>query len=149
MSVENEIFITGCTGSCHFDNFHCSQWWKFRQNDDISFFVLPRISIGWDNGFASTGDKPVPNPMILNFKAAFASPGFNVLNESFIIQCRVAVLSGGKPCTESIVRDFGVSYFSSSLICPIVFFRKPINVFEFFIISQYWSSSGEIILHWR
>ena len=31
-----EIFVTGCTGSCHFDNLRCSQWWRFRQND-ISF----------------------------------------------------------------------------------------------------------------
>ena len=22
-----------CTGSCHFDNGRCSQWWKFNQND--------------------------------------------------------------------------------------------------------------------
>ena len=29
----DEIFITGCTRSCQNDNFHCSQWWKFRQND--------------------------------------------------------------------------------------------------------------------
>ena len=32
----DEIFITGCTGSCHFDNFQYSQWWKFHQNEDIS-----------------------------------------------------------------------------------------------------------------
>ena len=31
----DEIFITGCTESCQNDNFQCSQWWKFRQNDDI------------------------------------------------------------------------------------------------------------------
>ena len=30
----DEIFITGCTGSCQNDNFPCSQWWKFHQNDD-------------------------------------------------------------------------------------------------------------------
>ena len=23
------IFITDCTGSCHFDNVQCCQWWKF------------------------------------------------------------------------------------------------------------------------
>ena len=33
----DEILITDCTESCHFDNFRCSQWWKFRQNDDILF----------------------------------------------------------------------------------------------------------------
>ena len=30
------IFINGCTGSCHFGNFWCNQWWKLRQNDNIS-----------------------------------------------------------------------------------------------------------------
>ena len=29
----DEIFITGCTGSCQNDNFQYSQWWQFRQND--------------------------------------------------------------------------------------------------------------------
>ena len=36
----DEIFITGCTESCHFDNFQCSQWWRFHQNDDIFVSVL-------------------------------------------------------------------------------------------------------------
>ena len=31
----DEIFIIGCTGSCHYDNCHCSQWWKFHQNYNI------------------------------------------------------------------------------------------------------------------
>ena len=39
----DEIFITGCTGSCHFDNFRCSQWWKFCQNDNIFVSVLPAM----------------------------------------------------------------------------------------------------------
>ena len=34
----DEIFITGCTGSCQNDNFQCSQWWKFRQNDALFRF---------------------------------------------------------------------------------------------------------------
>ena len=34
-----EIFIIGCTESCHFKNFQCSQWWKFHQNDNISVSV--------------------------------------------------------------------------------------------------------------
>ena len=38
----DEIFITSCTGSCHFDNFQCSQWWKFNQNEDI--FVSVNIN---------------------------------------------------------------------------------------------------------
>ena len=36
----DEIFITGCTASCHFDNFQCSQWWKFHQNDNNSVSVM-------------------------------------------------------------------------------------------------------------
>ena len=31
----DEIFVTGCTGSCHFDNFQWGQWWTFHQNKDI------------------------------------------------------------------------------------------------------------------
>ena len=40
----DEILITGCTGSCHFDNFQCSQWWKFHQNEDISVSVNFRVT---------------------------------------------------------------------------------------------------------
>ena len=39
----DEIVITGCTGSCHFNNFRCSQWWKFRQYDDFSVSVNTNI----------------------------------------------------------------------------------------------------------
>ena len=44
----DEILITDCTESCHFDNFRCSQWLKFRQNDDISvsvYFNLPNAEV--------------------------------------------------------------------------------------------------------
>ena len=36
----DEIFLSGCTGSCHFDNFQCSQWWRFHQNDNIFVTVV-------------------------------------------------------------------------------------------------------------
>ena len=36
----DEIFITGCTESCQNDNFRCSQWWKFHQNDVIFVSVI-------------------------------------------------------------------------------------------------------------
>ena len=36
----DEIFVIGCTESYQNDNFECSQWWKFRQNDDISLSVF-------------------------------------------------------------------------------------------------------------
>ena len=41
----DEILITGCTGSCHFDNFQCSQWRKFHQNEDISVSVMCWIAV--------------------------------------------------------------------------------------------------------
>ena len=40
----DEILITGCTGSCHFDN---CQWWKFHQNADISISVMIKSSPLW------------------------------------------------------------------------------------------------------
>ena len=42
----DEIFITGCTESCQNDNFQCSQWWKFHQNDDIFVSVIVNGSYG-------------------------------------------------------------------------------------------------------
>ena len=42
----DEIFITGCTGRWHFDNFCCSQWWKFCQNDISISVALYQITLG-------------------------------------------------------------------------------------------------------
>ena len=39
-SYFDEIFITGCTGSCQDDKSQCSRWWKFCQNDKISISVF-------------------------------------------------------------------------------------------------------------
>ena len=47
----DEILITGCTGSCHFDNFQCSQWLKFRQNEDIFVSVLWCVFCGFKLSF--------------------------------------------------------------------------------------------------
>ena len=42
-----EIFITGCTGSCHFDNFQRSQRCKFCQNAEILYqYTQPCVSLG-------------------------------------------------------------------------------------------------------
>ena len=53
----DEIFITGCTGSCQNDNFQCSQWLKFRQNDDIfvSVATVPCAKICCDLMMTSNG----------------------------------------------------------------------------------------------
>ena len=37
----DEVLLTDCTGSCQNDNFPCSQWRKFRQND-IHVAVIER-----------------------------------------------------------------------------------------------------------
>ena len=39
----HDIFITGCTWNCNLNKFHCSQWQKFNQNDDIFFSVNMEI----------------------------------------------------------------------------------------------------------
>ena len=38
-------FVTGCTGSCQNDNFQCSQWQKFHQNDNISVSVIKYLHL--------------------------------------------------------------------------------------------------------
>ena len=36
----DQIFVTGCTGSCRFDNFQCSQWQKSGQKDiSVSVYI--------------------------------------------------------------------------------------------------------------
>ena len=37
-------FIIGCTESCHFDNFQCSQWWKFRQMKTFPFQCMAFVN---------------------------------------------------------------------------------------------------------
>ena len=73
-----EIFITGCTESCQNDNFQCSQWWKFRQNDDIFVSVLPE-SILLQFYVACGGARPqwdidCNNSNALVFKARWCCP---------------------------------------------------------------------------
>ena len=48
----DEIFITGCTGICHFDNFRCNQWRKFHQND-ISVLVNFTLADHERSGYSS------------------------------------------------------------------------------------------------
>ena len=42
----DEIII-GCTESCQNDNFQCSQWSKFHQNDNISVSVWSDQTVYW------------------------------------------------------------------------------------------------------
>ena len=51
----DEIVITDCTGSCHFDNFQCSRWWQFHQNEHISVTAYLHIAL------LPRGDKPRNN----------------------------------------------------------------------------------------
>ena len=48
----DEIFVTGCIGSCHFDNFCCGQWWKFHKKlrhlyCNVSMSATVKI-VGWN-----------------------------------------------------------------------------------------------------
>ena len=46
----DEFFVTGCTGSCHFDNFQCNQWWKFHQNDIfVSVYIESSLILQHDS----------------------------------------------------------------------------------------------------
>ena len=50
----DEIYVTGCTESCHFDNFQCSQWWKFHQMNAMSHQMPCDISrLQWCNTLRS------------------------------------------------------------------------------------------------
>ena len=55
----DEIFITGCTESCQNDNFRCSQWLKFHQNDNISVSVFVTFTC-----WSRTYNMPEKTPMI-------------------------------------------------------------------------------------
>ena len=77
----DEISVTDCTESCHFDNFRCSQWHKFRQNDNI---IVSVYRMRWDyapswsmekcvNSFRPLHAlmfhaKPLPEPMLVHFQ---------------------------------------------------------------------------------
>ena len=55
----DEIFVTGCTGSCQNDNFQCRQWLKFRQNDDIFVSVNSNID-DYDNNVTPSFEATLP-----------------------------------------------------------------------------------------
>ena len=87
----DEIFITGCTGSCHFDNFQCSQWWKFHQNEDISVSVFQTEHLVIHTSFRTIMDLrifkvnhviilPLPTKMSLNwYPFHFDLGGFGII----------------------------------------------------------------------
>ena len=65
----DEIFVTGCIGSCQNDNFQCSQWWKFCQNDiscEMAFrwMSVYLINLGSGNDLMPSSNKPLPEPMM-------------------------------------------------------------------------------------
>ena len=72
----NEILITGCTGSCNFDNFQCSQWWKFNQNDisvSVWWLKLPYI-------YTNRQDN---KPQYLLWKLTIQMPLVNITTRKF------------------------------------------------------------------
>ena len=93
----DEMFITGCTGSCQNDNFQCSQWWKFRQNDDIFVsvegdiimaIVAIVVVLSTDNAWSLTLHwTEIPGKMILAHWLNFMSVPIG--NSAVINTCRV------------------------------------------------------------
>ena len=99
----DEIFITGCTGSCHFDNFQCSQWWKFCQNDNIFIVVLFRqhqlplaiFCFSFDNSLPPILHQAISNPSdqmtkLMSQKCFQHLAGFNPV----LAHCDCSITSG-------------------------------------------------------
>ena len=52
--IFDKIFIIGCIERCQNDNFQCSQWWKFQQNDNITISVFQeRRSLYWQRALGA------------------------------------------------------------------------------------------------
>ena len=47
------LAITGCNLSCHYDTFHCHQWWLSSQTDNLLFSVWSSEITLWIMGFWS------------------------------------------------------------------------------------------------
>ena len=63
----NEIFITGCTGSCQNDNFQCSQWLKFRQNDIFVSVWAFASACAYSTGLRNVSITPSNHPRQITF----------------------------------------------------------------------------------
>ena len=81
----DEIFITGRTGSCHFDNFQCGQWWKFHQNEDISVSVRTSVITMLNAGPVPQRTRNTINTSLLRQNDAVTSFWRN--NDVFIALC--------------------------------------------------------------
>ena len=73
----DEILITGCTGSCHLDNFLCRQLWKFYKNYIISvsvYAIFPVLEIRDDiwNWYPDVPGKTFGNGSCISFCAVCA-----------------------------------------------------------------------------
>ena len=88
----DESFITGCTESCHFDNFRCSQWWRFHQNEDIFVSVFMHIfSAQATGGLSENISVPIflpKNLKILNQRSLLLAHLINVplLGDHFFLK---------------------------------------------------------------
>ena len=49
-----DFFIIGCTGSCHPDNFQCSQWWRCHHNENVYILGMNMV-IGIDHDTVCAG----------------------------------------------------------------------------------------------
>ena len=92
----DEIIITGCTGSCQSDNFQCSQWWKFRQNDDI-FVSVKRNPIQFGILPPARQQAVTPRPMLIHVNEIRTNK----------TQCKIpGVKSPNISCVDSIKCQF-------------------------------------------
>ena len=134
----DEILITGCTGSCHFDNFQCSQWWKFHQNEDISVSVIMHrklSTIGSDNGLS-----PGRHQAIIWTNARILLIGHLGTNFSEML-IEIPTFSF-KKMSLKIPAILSRPQFVDNILCH----RTVDCLFEFFYLIEPWTwSSGALI----
>ena len=120
----DEIFITGCTGSCHFDNFQCSQWWTFHQNEDFSVSVHKPNHSGW-TPFYSMYDPKCSTTFpwcTINAPAAFA-------------WCTIHVPAVFAWCTNHFVYKVEFSYIGWNGVHPLCQWNLTLMA-QFAIVTQ-------------
>ena len=165
----DEIFITGCTESCQNDNFQCSQWWKFRQNDDFSFQCMHAIRDIAASLLANTraiskrqnnkAVKHIPNETEFPLAKCMAGRGcpgdylivtFTVCNASTTIS--MCALGIPQPRAHS---GYGLSQWKTTLHCNVVsHWLSPYRRSRWYLhtdwcVSRYWKKSlGHLIIHY-
>ena len=79
-----EIFITGCTWSCHFDNFRRSQWWKFHQTDTISISMTDIMITSWNENTFQISGLLCRNPLVTGEFTA-QRPAIHIYDNALVV----------------------------------------------------------------